>query len=118
MSPWICHITTQPAWQNAQQQGEYQPPSLTAEGFIHCSDPEQVVATAERFFQGQTGLLLLWIRRDRLSAPLQLDPVPSHGTFPHLYGPLNLAAVQLVSPLVADAQGKFTLPSPPANDDE
>ncbi|MEM8639668.1 MAG: DUF952 domain-containing protein [Cyanobacteria bacterium P01_G01_bin.54] len=113
MNPWICHITHPTAWQTAQQQGVYTHPSLTTEGFIHCSDPGQVVATAERFFTGQTGLVLLWIRGDRLTAPLKFESVPGHGTFPHLYGPLNLDAVDQVSPLVADGQGRFTLPPAP-----
>lgn len=113
MIPWICHITTQAAWQAAQQQGVYSHPSLEAEGFIHCSQPEQVAATAERFFRGQTGLVLLWIGRDRLTAPLKFEPASDHGTFPHLYGPLNLDAVQHVNALVADAQGQFIVESPP-----
>ncbi|NEO87945.1 MAG: DUF952 domain-containing protein [Spirulina sp. SIO3F2] len=113
MSSWICHITSQAAWQAAQEQGIYHHPSLADEGFIHCSYPEQVAATAQRFFQGQTGLVLLWIGCDRLTVRLQVDPVPGHGTFPHLYGPMNLDAVQRVDDLVTDAQGQFIVASPP-----
>ncbi|MGB0561716.1 MAG: DUF952 domain-containing protein [Spirulinaceae cyanobacterium] len=115
LQPWLCHITTTAAWQAAQAEGVYIASSLAQEGFIHCSYPEQVVATAARFFSDQTGLLLLWIRRSLLTAPLRDELVRDHGRFPHLYGPLNLDAIAQVSTFTADGQGKFTLPQPPAH---
>src|SRR5687767_755072 len=93
----IVHITTREAWQAAQAQGSYRAPSLESEGYIHCSTPAQVVDTANRFFAGQRGLVLLCIDSPRLLVPLLYEPPAedpaSPERFPHLYGPLNLDAV-------------------------
>ena len=100
----IYHLTTSPEWQAAQRAGEYRPPSLEDEGFIHCSTDEQLQPVAERFFQGVPDVLVLWIDPERLSAQL-LWEAPTAGDafagqrFPHIYGPLNLDAVVQVSGL-------------------
>jgi uncharacterized protein (DUF952 family) len=95
---WIYHITTVAAWQNAQQHGSYTHPSLEAEGFIHCSYYGQVAETAQVHFKGQTELLLLCIDPACLKVELKSEVSRSGAAFPHLYGPLNLDAVQETYP--------------------
>ncbi|MEM9161930.1 MAG: DUF952 domain-containing protein [Cyanobacteria bacterium P01_F01_bin.4] len=97
----LFHITEPTPWQTAQTEGTYRPASLATEGFIHLSEKAQVAWVANQFYQGQSGLLLLEIVPDRLQADLRYDEVPDHGTFPHLYGPLNLDAVVQVWSLSA-----------------
>ena len=103
----LFHITERLSWERAQAEGFYQASSLQTEGFIHLSDPEQVIGTANRFYRGRTDLVLLEIERDRLNAVLRYDSVPGHGTFPHLYGPLNLDAVARVSEFLPEPDGHF-----------
>jgi uncharacterized protein (DUF952 family) len=93
MDNMIFHITTRSQWEQAQQLGEYRADSLATEGFIHCSTSAQVVWVANRFYSGQTGLVLLKVERDRLQNPLQFDEIETGELFPHLYGALNLDAV-------------------------
>lgn len=94
----ICHLTTRSAWEKAIHEGGYQPPSLSIEGFIHCSYPEQVEDTAWRYFRGQTGLVLLWIEPGRLTSELRIEDAAGHaGQYPHIYGPLNPEAVVRVT---------------------
>jgi uncharacterized protein (DUF952 family) len=95
---WIYHITTIPAWQAARQQDSYVHPSLATEGFIHCSYRDQVAETVQVHFKGQAELLLLCINPTRLMAELKAEVSRSGATFPHLYGPLNLDAVERVRP--------------------
>ncbi|MBC7973063.1 MAG: DUF952 domain-containing protein [Verrucomicrobia bacterium] len=105
----ILHITTRSLWQQAQQEGIYHAESLETEGFIHCSTPAQVVATANSFFPGQTGLVLLCIESDRVQSEIRYETV--HGNqFPHLYGLLNLDAVIQAIDFEPNADGNFTLP--------
>lgn len=106
----LFHITEQAAWKNAQIKGIYRAPSLETEGFIHFSKPAQVIDTANRFYSGQSGLVLLQIDPTKLSAPLRYEEVADHGTFPHLYGPLNLDAVTAIQPFSPSADGHFTMP--------
>lgn len=106
----LFHITEQLAWQTAQSAGQYQSDSLEREGFIHFSTEAQVLKTADRFYKGQSGLVLLGIDPEQLEAPLRYDEVPGHGVFPHLYGVLNLNAVVQVWPFHPQPDGSFILP--------
>ncbi|GAB4464713.1 MAG: DUF952 domain-containing protein [Armatimonadaceae bacterium] len=107
----LLHITSRTEWEDAEPTGLYAPPSLETEGFIHLSQPEQVVWVANRFYREQSGLVLLKIEPERLKAPLRYDPVPGDGVFPHLYGPLNTDAVVQVLPFEPETDGSFSLPS-------
>ena len=81
--------------------------TLEQEGFIHCSFAEQVQGSADRFYQGRHGVLLLSIDTELLDVELRVDPAGSSGQgFPHLYGPLNLEAVVDVTPLATDPDGR------------
>ncbi len=112
MSAYVVHICTRAAWETAQAQGVYRPDSLAAEGFIHLSRPEQALGTANRFFAGQRGLVLLWIRPENLTAPLKWEAAEGE-LFPHLYGALPVEAVAAVTEFPPDADGVFrVLPFP------
>lgn len=106
----LVHIIEAEAWAAAQAVGSYAAASLETEGFIHLSQPQQVVWVANQFYQGQSGLMLLCIDPAQLTAELRYDEVPGHGTFPHLYGALNLEAVTQVLPFELCAEGGFVLP--------
>ena len=88
----LFHITTRAAWQAAQAAGEYRTPSLAGEGFIHLSTAKQWPTTQARFFRDVRGLLLLVIDPARLGAEVRFERADGDD-FPHLYGPLELAAV-------------------------
>lgn len=116
----IYHIAAQSDWEAAQQTGRYCSPSLSEEGFIHCSTALQVERSANKFFSGRRDLLLLCIDPARLTSELRVEaPIdprtqqPEAGRsdlFPHIYGALNTDAVISAAPFLPDADGKFTLP--------
>ena len=90
----IYHVVSNSNWQQAQQQGFYEAPSLALEGFIHTSKAEQVPGVLSRYYAGQADLLLLHIDETKLTAPLKYELAPSvNEEFPHIFGPLNLDAV-------------------------
>jgi len=113
----IFHIAVRAEWDAAARGGVYIPPSLAAEGFIHCSTRDQVAGTANLFYRGQSDLLLLVIDESLLAAPIRYEAplgkndVRAALSFPHIYGPLNLNAVLRVEPLPCAADGSFELPS-------
>jgi uncharacterized protein (DUF952 family) len=95
--PIIYHVTTAAAWNVAKEKGSYEHPSLAQEGFIHCSQEEQVAGVLERYFAGHTGLVKLVIDTDKLTSKYVFEWSPSTGdTFPHIYGPINESAVTRV----------------------
>ncbi len=98
----ILHITTPEKWEHAVAQGEYRVESLETEGFIHFSTSKQLPWVAETFYKDQTGLVVLRVETEMLTSPLKWESPPdSVELFPHLYGPLCLAAVTRVEPLEA-----------------
>lgn len=105
----IYHIIHQKDWDSATEAGVYTPPSLAAEGFIHCSTEEQVLATANRRFAGQKDLLLLFINPEKVRANIIFEDLSSLGEkHPHIYGKLPLSAVEIVLHLMPDHNGQFT----------
>lgn len=105
----LVHLCGSADWQAARQSGSLSPdPGV---GFVHLSTPEQVHLPANRLFAGRTDLLVLHIDPARLTAPLRWEPGlpgdPPTMRFPHLYGPLPVAAVVSVSPYRPQADGHF-----------
>lgn len=108
------HIVRRAEWETAVTTGQYTADSLKTEGFIHCSTVEQVLLPANALFQGQTDLLLLCIDPTMLTAPLVYEDCYETGMrFPHIYGPLNVTAVQFVLDFPPQGDGSFVLPSFP-----
>jgi uncharacterized protein (DUF952 family) len=94
----VFHLTTAPDWAAAQKQGGYtvstRGRSLDDEGFIHCSQAEQVEATRERYYSDVPDLVLLVIETDLLTSPWRVEQLPgTDQPYPHVYGPVDLAAV-------------------------
>jgi len=114
----ILHITTDKEWRKAQVEGEYTAPSLKTDGFIHCSTAMQTIDTANIFFKGQSGLVLLCIDENKLKSECRYeDPAggghsyPNLGElFPHVYGPIPISAVIKVVDFPSNENGLFTLP--------
>lgn len=105
----IYHITTAETWAEGLAQQSYTSHSLTSEGFIHCSTPGQIVATANRYYAGEHGLLLLAIDTDRVKVAVRYENlIGGSELFPHIYGPLNPESVVGVFPFEPGPDGTFT----------
>jgi uncharacterized protein (DUF952 family) len=93
-SEYIYHVTTQTEWEQAKIAGDYTPVGFDAEGFIHCSNENQVPGVLDRFYKGQTGLVKLKIEKAKLARPLLFELAADlDELFPHIYGALNIDSV-------------------------
>jgi len=93
----IYHITTKEELEIAIKLGYYEAASLESEGFIHCSKSDQVAGVLNRYYQGKVELLKLEINPDKLTSKMQFDFSPSvKEAFPHVYGRINLDAIEAV----------------------
>jgi uncharacterized protein (DUF952 family) len=106
----IFHITQRQQWETAQLTQWYQAESLAIAGFIHCSTAKQLLKTANKFFAGQQGLVLLLIDLEKVSAEIKYELAEVEEEFPHIYGRLNVDAVVRVLDWGAGVNGKFELP--------
>lgn len=113
---WLYHIATAADWEQAQQDGEYRTStrgrSLGEEGFIHASTAAQVLPVADMLFLDEPeDLVLLVLDTGRIGAEIRDEPVPGGADpFPHIYGPLDVAAVVRAVPLGRDETGGFRWP--------
>ena len=100
----IYHITSKDEWTDAQAKGEYIAPSLQSEGFIHCSTDKQVAHVANAFYGGRNDLVLLKLDENRIKSQVKweapagspADGISESDLFPHIYGVINLDAVDSV----------------------
>jgi uncharacterized protein (DUF952 family) len=88
----LFHITTRDAWQHAVAVGDYSPPSLAREGFIHLSTEAQWPGVCERLFRDASDLVLLVIDPERVRGEVRFEAADGD-VFPHLYGALEIGAV-------------------------
>lgn len=101
----LFHLALRRDWEAAQRHGEYRISTLGRtledEGFLHASYRLQVEGVRSRFYAEVTEpLVLLEIDPDRLDVPV-VEEVPDGAdeAFPHIYGPLPVAAVVGVRPV-------------------
>jgi len=108
----ILHISSRADWRSARLAGSYEADSLSTQGFIHCSRPDQVlgVANSNNRFLGQDDLVLLCIDPDLVGAEIRYENLDGDkNLFPHIYGPLNLDAVTDILDFTRGDDGKFKL---------
>ncbi|MEU2432956.1 DUF952 domain-containing protein [Streptomyces sp. NPDC007861] len=111
----IIHVAPLDDWL-AVPERPYAPRSLSAEGFVHCSpDEATALAVASAYYRDTPGpLMALLIDESRLRATVRSEPADSSpppgvapGTlFPHVYGPIDRAAVAGLLEIQRDAQGR------------
>lgn len=108
----IYHITRQVDWDKAVKTGSYKADTLETQGFIHCSNKEQVLQTANTFYHGRSGLVLLCINSSLVIPEIRYENLEGgEKLFPHIYGSLNLNAVIRSYRFQPEQDGTFILPN-------
>jgi uncharacterized protein (DUF952 family) len=112
----IFHICRRPDWDAARAAGLYGGSDQDRrDGFIHFSSAGQIRASAARHHAGpggagRDGLVLLTVEAASLGAALRWEPSRGGALFPHLHGPLPVAAVVRVDPLPVMPDGRHGFP--------
>ena len=113
----IYHIVTEADYRALNDGQQYLPSGFAADGFVHCSPAASVLPVANDYYAGVSGnLLLLEIDPDRLKSPTRYEaaaPASDGGTshletspvFPHVYGPIENAAIDGVGILEKGESG-------------
>ena len=102
----IYKICPAALWRDAEHEGIFRGSEVDLrDGFIHFSTAAQAQETAAKHFAGARDLLLVYVDAARLGDQLKWEPSRGGALFPHLYGPLDLAAVVRVTPLPLGASG-------------
>ncbi len=110
----ILHLVDEATWRALPPGAPLSPPSLAAEGFVHCTAGDDLLLrVANAFYRDQPGpFVVLDVDEARLRSEVRWE-VPPGGDplgdmrFPHVYGPLDRAAIVGVLPVLRDATGTF-----------
>lgn len=96
----LYHAALPHEWTAAERAGTYENSTrgrtLADEGFIHASYAHQVEGVVNRFYADLAELVLLVVDRGALTVPVIDEPATDTSAdecFPHIYGPLPVAAV-------------------------
>jgi glutathione S-transferase len=121
----IFHVTTPDIWAAAREAGSYTTStrgrSLEEQGFVHCSEAHQVEGVRKLRFDDLPEVVVLEIETDLLTSPWRTEQLEgADQPYPHVYGPVDLAAVVDVRPWLptsaatssAQPQDRVT-PAPP-----
>lgn len=111
----LYHLAERADWIEAQAAGSYQVStrgvSLAEQGFIHTSLRHQAQGIADAVFAGVDDVVLLVIDSERLGVPVKYEPgEPGGEDYPHIYGPLPVAAVTDAVALSRGPDGRLQLP--------
>jgi uncharacterized protein (DUF952 family) len=107
----IYKICPAALWREAERVGAFHGSKIDLrDGYIHFSAAGQVAETAARHFAGERDLVLVSVDAAALGDRLKWEPSRGGALFPHLYGPLELAAVRRVDPLPLGPDGRHVLP--------
>jgi uncharacterized protein (DUF952 family) len=98
--------------QQMQRDGVFRgSPVDIADGYIHLSCASQLAGTLDRHFSGVEGLMLVAVDLAQLGDTVRWEPSRGGQLFPHIHGPLPLAAVMSVIALERTADGAVKLPT-------
>lgn len=107
----VYKIVAADLWRAAEDSGVFTGAGIDLnDGFIHLSTGAQARRTAQLYFKGQGNLVLVAADSAILGAALKYEPSRDGDLFPHLYGPLPLAAVLWVRPLPVGGDGNHIFP--------
>lgn len=86
---------------------------LKTDGFIHASPADQLTRVANKFYRNVKNLRCAVVAKAKVRSEVRYEPATG-GLYPHIYGPLNMDAVEQVIELIPDAHGNFEIHiSPP-----
>lgn len=101
------HLTPAEWWKASDPSAPLSAPALEAEGFIHCTDGVvAMVATANRHYRDDTrSFVVLTIDLDEVGSRWSVED-PGR-IYPHVFGPIERAAIVAVTPAPRDVAGVF-----------
>ncbi len=68
-------------------------PTDEADGYVHLSTADQLAETLDKHFAGQSGLVVATVDLTQLGDTVRWEVSRGGALFPHVYGPLPLAAM-------------------------
>jgi uncharacterized protein (DUF952 family) len=108
----LYHLALRDEWDAAARDGKHYHcstigRSLDEVGYIHCSFAHQVQPVADMAYTGRDDVVLLVIDRSQIDSEVRVEALVGDEEFPHIYGPLPIAAVVDVRPVPQGTDGRL-----------
>ena len=104
----IYHIAELDVWGEQSEERDYVPRRFANDGFVHCSEVQQLEPVADYNFKDRTDLLLLEIDPTRLETNTRYENLEVESErYPHVYGPISKRAVTRVIRIACNTDGSF-----------
>src|SRR5437867_11774297 len=97
-------------WRDQAEAKEVAGDQFERHGFVHCCTREQLTEIASWWFADEAPLVALDVDSTVLSRECRYEPSPTRW-YPHVYGPIDAAAIVAVHGLEPAAGGGFALPA-------
>ena len=101
------HLIPAEVWNRQRHLTVYVPEAFESDGFIHCTDDaDELMNVGNRYYKGDTrDYVALTIACDVVQPPVIYEDQAR--MFPHIYGPLNVNAVERVQGVNRNTSGEF-----------
>lgn len=110
----IFHLLPKHDLDMAKKNGKYEPATLKKDQYIHCSKADQILEVANNLYRGRNDLMLIRIVEVQVTSEIKHEPpreAPMSGiTYPHIYGILNMEAMDKEFLMPCEKDGSFKLP--------
>jgi uncharacterized protein (DUF952 family) len=102
------HLVPAAVWEAQRTGALYRPEAFEDDGFVHCTDGlDHLLVPANTYYRDDARpYLALEIDLDGVAAPARYDDQAER--YPHVYGPIDVAAVRTVLAAERADDGTFT----------
>jgi len=102
----IYHIAKFEQFNISKDRGIYFPAQFPQDGFIHCSNKNQVVTVANNWFRNSTDLVLLEIDDKKLKIEVKFENLEGgQELYPHIYDEIPFLAISRYAYFVPQSSG-------------
>ena len=102
----IYHIATKTEWESQAAAPTYAPNRYGKDGFIDCSEQQQLEPVAAYNFRGRDDLVVLEVMPTKLSPETRYEQ-GGREKYPHIYGPIDKGAVNRTIEVRCNKDGLF-----------
>jgi uncharacterized protein (DUF952 family) len=106
--PYFYLLEDRATYEAAVKTGYLVRDDLRTEGFIHSSPANQLTRVANKHYADVDDLVCALVAKDRVLAQVKYEPATA-GIYPHIYGPLNMDAVDKVVDIKPGPDGKYDI---------
>lgn len=106
--PHIYVLISDADYQTAKTSGTLYEDSLETDGFIHASPADELTRVANKYYSDVVDVQVMVVTTAKVDAPVKWEPATG-GLYPHIYGPLNMDAVDYVVPVAPGPDGQFDI---------